>query len=220
MKLRALADPLEVPNNVSFYYAREISPALTLTLTYGLIFPLGLAGFLLSLRRWRRHLLLMLYAVAALGGLMSTIILARFRLVLATVLVVYAGAGLCWLFARLRSLRLGSAAAFAGLLAGLAVLQHLVLPLPDLRLRSATAIYPTDYLVAAHIYVQDGQFDRALAEIQRLAARASERASFGELAREAALYEGEYRTLWANRLLAEGRVEEARQQVRQVEAVE
>src|SRR6266545_3781288 len=76
LKLRALADPLEVPNNVSFYYGREISPILRLTLTYGMVLPLGLAGFLLSLRICRRHALLTLYGLSAVGGLLSTIILA------------------------------------------------------------------------------------------------------------------------------------------------
>src|SRR5262249_55901831 len=65
LKLRALADPLEVPNNLNFYYAQEISPVLRSMLTYGFIFPLGLTGFMLSLGVWRRQTLMMLYAISA-----------------------------------------------------------------------------------------------------------------------------------------------------------
>jgi tetratricopeptide (TPR) repeat protein len=216
-KLRAVADPLEVPNNVDFYYGRQISPTLRLTLTYGTILPLGLTGFLLSLQIWRRHLLLILYALSTLTGLMSTIILARFRMVLVTILIVYAAVGLVWLFEAMRARWLTVPITYGSLLAGFALLVHLVLPIPSLREKPAFAIYPPDYLVAAHIYAHEGQFDRALAEIERLEARAAERPSFAELAREAWLYDGDYRTLWANQLLSHGRPDEAKRQAERVE---
>jgi tetratricopeptide (TPR) repeat protein len=98
-------------------------------------------------------------------------------------------------------------------LLGFAFLQHSILALPFLRDRPAIAIYPPEYLVAADIYAHDGRPDRAVAEIERLEARAAERPSFAELAREASLYDGDYRTLWANQLLTQGRMDEARRQV-------
>ncbi len=217
LKLRALADPLEVPNNVSFYYGREISPILRLTLTYGMVLPLGLAGFLLSLRICRRHALLTLYGLSAVGGLLSTIILARFRLVLVPVLIVYGAAGLVWLWEAARA-HWTARVVYASLLAAFATLQHLVLPIPELREKPGITIHPQDYLVAAHIYAQDGRPDRAVAEIERLETRAGERPSFGELAREASLHDGDYRTLWANQLLSQGKTDAARLEVERAEA--
>src|SRR6185295_2563759 len=81
-KLRALIDAFEIPNNMAFGYAREISPVLRATLTYGLVFPLGLAGLFLSLAKRRPSGILLLYGAATAAGLLLTIVLARYRLVL------------------------------------------------------------------------------------------------------------------------------------------
>ena len=218
LKLRALVDPLEVPNNVNFYYAREISPILRLTLTYGIIFPLGLAGCVLSLRVWRRHGLLICYALATVGSLMSTIVLARFRLLLASVLIVYGAAGLVSFWEAARARRIAEGVTYASLLIGVAVSQHLVLPIPALRDMHRIAVHRPEYLLAAQIYAHDGHFDRAVAEIERLGAKAAERPSFAELAREASLHDGDYRTLWANQLLVAGKTAEGRRQVERIEA--
>jgi tetratricopeptide (TPR) repeat protein len=207
LKLRALADPLEVPNNADLYYAREISPILRLGLSYGMILPLAVAGFLLSLPSWHRHMLLMLYLLAALTGLMATIILARFRLVLVPVLIVYAAVGLVRVWDAARARKVAEGTAYLSLVAGVAVVQHLVLPVPALRDMPPIAVHRPEYLVAAYIYAHDGRFDRALAEIERLEARAAERPGFGDLRREASLYEGDLRMLWAGQLLGQGRHE-------------
>ena len=49
IKLRALASPMEIPNNVNFYYARELSAVLRATLPFGLLLPIGLVGLALGL---------------------------------------------------------------------------------------------------------------------------------------------------------------------------
>jgi hypothetical protein len=216
LKLRALADPLEVPNNLNFYYAREISPILRLTLTYGIIFPLGLAGFVLSLRVWRRHALLICYGLAAVGSLMSTIILARFRLLLAPVLIIYGAVGLVSFWEAARARRIAEGVTYACLLTGVAVSQHLVVPIPALRDMHPIAVHRPEYLLAALIYAHDGHFDRAVAEVERLSAKAVERPSFAELARETSLDDGNYRALWAKQLLVEGKTAEARRQVERI----
>jgi len=218
LRLRAFADPLEVPNNVNFYYGREISPALRLTLTYGVIFPLGLAGLVLSLRVWRRHLLLALYGLCTTGSLVATTIVARYRLAIVPVLIVYGAAGLVWLWEAVRERRVGDGVTYVSLLAGFAALQHLVLPIPTLREKPEFAIYPPDYLAAAQIYAHDGRPDLAVGEIERLEARAAERPSFADLARQASLDSGDYRAFWANQLLDQGRPDQARRQLERAEA--
>src|SRR5262249_39138458 len=217
LKIRALADPLEVPNNLSFSYAREISPILHITLTYGMIFPLGLVGLVLSLPAWRRHLLWVLYGLATVASLMSTIILARFRLTLVPVLIIYAAAGLVWLWQSVRARRTTEIMTYVALLTGVAVTQHYVLPISALRELPSIAIYPQEYLIAASIYAQEGRFDRAVGEVERLRARAAERPSYQALAHDALLYDGIYRALWANQLLAQGKRDEARRQIERME---
>jgi dolichyl-phosphate-mannose-protein mannosyltransferase/tetratricopeptide repeat protein len=218
LKLRALADPLEVPNNLNFYYGREISPILRLMLTYGVIFPFGVAGFVLALSTWRHHLLLILYGVSTLGSLLSTIVLARFRLALVPVLIIYAAAGLVWLWDAVSAKRMAAGITYISLLVGFAVTQHLVLPIPALRGMHRIAVHRPEYLLAAYIYAHDGRFDRAVTEVERLEKRAAERPSFAELAREASLYDGDYRTQWARQLIREGKADQGRRQVLRVEA--
>jgi tetratricopeptide (TPR) repeat protein len=218
LKLRALADPLEVPNNLDFYYGREISAILRVMLTYGVIFPLGIAGFVPVLGAWRRHLLLVLYGASILTSLMSTIILARFRILLVPVLIIYASAGLVWLWRAVQAKRTGDSVTYISLFVGFAVIQHLVLPIPSLRDMPSIALHGPEYLLAAQIYAHDGRFDRAVTEIERLEAKAAERPSFAKVADQASLYDGDYRTQWARQLIRGGNIDEARRQVHRVEA--
>lgn len=218
LKLRALGDPLEVPNNLNFYYALEVSPVLRFTLRYGLIFPLGLAGLILSLRVWRPHLLLMLYALSSLVGLMTTMILGRFRLVLVPVLILYGAAGLVWLFDAMRARRIGGGISYAGLFLGVAALQHLVLPIAEVRDMDRLTVHRPEYLLAASIYAQDGEFERAVAEIERLQVKARERPSFAPLAMDASVYQGDFRVLWASDLVKRQRRDEALREAERAEA--
>jgi 4-amino-4-deoxy-L-arabinose transferase-like glycosyltransferase len=212
LKLRALVDPLEVPNNVSFSYGLEISPALWFTLRYGIIFPLGVAGLCLSLRQWRRHLLLALYALSSVGGMMFGVILARFRLVLVPPLMIYGAAGLVSFVEAIRMRRMGKVRVYVGLIVGFTVTQHLLLPLWNLRGTDYYGIHSYDYFVSAEIYAGDGRPDRAVTEMERLQRKASERASFASVGTGARFREGNYRVQWATKLIAEGRREEAGQQ--------
>jgi hypothetical protein len=212
-KLRALADPLEVPNNLDFRYGVEMSSPLRFTLRYGLIFPLGVAGFLLSLKRWRTHVLLALYGLSTLGALMGTIVLARYRLTLVPALIVYAAFGAVWLFDAVRARAAASAIGYVGLIAAVGALHHLVLPIPSLRDDAAIAIHSPEYLFVAQMYAKRGQFDRAAAEMERLEARARERPLFARTARGASLNQANYRMLWAMQLIEGGQREEARSQL-------
>lgn len=212
LKLRGLADPLEVPNNVGFPYGLEISPILRPTLRYGVILPLGVAGFLLSLGAWRRHLLLALYGLFTVGGMMIAIILARYRLVVVPVLIVYGAAGLVWLFEALRKRETAKTMTFLGLLVGLAVVQHLLLPFWHLRDIPYYTLHHSDYFFAAQIYASEARPDRAVAELERLQARVRQRPGFARVAYETTLYEGNYRAQWAGQLIEKGEIEKARQQ--------
>ncbi len=218
LKLRALADPLEVPNNVNFYYGLEISPVLRFTLGYGMIFPLGVTGFLLSLKTLRRHRLLVIYAVATVGALMAGNILGRYRLTLVPVLVIYGAAGLWSLVQGIQGRQTAKSLGCLGLILGLALVQHLLLPIQEVRDMPQIALHHAEYSVSAHAYAAEGRLDRAVAEMERLQAKARKRPSFAEFVRENSLYEGSYRLLWATELVREGRVEEARKQVELVEA--
>jgi 4-amino-4-deoxy-L-arabinose transferase-like glycosyltransferase len=215
-KLRGLVDPMEVPNNASYDYGRELSPVLAWLPGYGLVFPLGTAGFLLMLRHWRRHLPLLLYTLATLAGLLVTAILDRYRLVLLTPLALYAGAGLgvCLQALRERTPRLPALLAALTLL--VAAGQQWLAPIEELRRSAFFTLFPPAYTVAAEVYAREGRFERGVEELRRLREKAM-RLGFSAQAHEATQQEATLRLRWARHLLAQGAAEEAHRQARLAE---
>jgi 4-amino-4-deoxy-L-arabinose transferase-like glycosyltransferase len=213
-KVRGLLDPREVPNNLSFYYGLDISPTLGWCLRYGLLLPVGLAGFLVVLGAPRRHGLLALHTASAVAGLMVLTIVDRYRLILIPGLCVYGAAGLVRLWDAGRARRARWVAGYAVLLAGIAALQHWIAP-PGLQ----AAGRPHEYALAARIYASEGRLDRASAEFDRFRARFGY-APGGDPETEAvvARAEGAIRTRWALRLVENGRGAEAPAQARRAAA--
>ena len=218
LKLRGIADPFEIPNNLNFLYGLEISPILRLTLCYGVIAPLAVVGFLCSLKIWRQHLLIGLYGLATLGSLMSTIILGRYRLVLVPVLIVYAAVGVATIIDMLRRQQMARAVAALALTLGIAGIQNWLLPIPFLRTMPEYSVDGPTYFLSARIYAADGRFDRAVEELRRLRLQGQRYPNFPEQLRSISLYEGDYRVAWAVQLLDEGKPEAAREQLVLAEA--
>src|SRR5262249_52051611 len=108
--------------------------------------------------------------------------------------------------------RLGRPVGYGLLLLALVAIQQRLAPIPALRDMHAIAVHRPEYMLAAHIYAHDGQFDLALAELERLQARAAPRRAFVDLARLTELDAADYRVRWAIRLLAQGKLDESRQQ--------
>ncbi len=216
LKARGIVDPIEVPNNLDFGYALDLSPPLRLTLRYGLIFPIGLAGMIVSLRLWRSHLPFLLYGLAAVAGLMSTIVIARYRLVLAPVLLVYGAATLVWLWDVTQQRRWGRVFGGLGLILVVAVLQHLVVPIPLVGRHPIVTIYGPEYIHSSQLYSLEGRFDQAAAEMTRLRRKASLAPDFPkkkDFISQTYFWEGNYRVQWANQLFEKGMEGDARRQV-------
>jgi len=211
-KLRGLVDPLEVPNNVGIAYGLEISPILRFMLRYGLIFPLGVTGFLLCLKEWRQHLLLALYGLTTVGGLLITIIMARLRLVLVPILIIYGAAAAVRIYEAVRRKQWATVMTCLGLLLGIGVVQHGIMPFRELRDMPYYVIHHSDYFYSAKIYAAEGRPDRAVAELERLQVKARQRPSFARQLYETTLEEGDYRAQWAEQLIRAGKREEARRQ--------
>lgn len=213
--LKGIVNAREMPNNIDFQYGREISPVLGWTLGFGTVFALGLAGALIRLPAWRQALLLYLFLIAVLGGLWLQPVRSRYRLDLVTALILFGGAFLVWLGEAVRTRAVARVIAGAGLALALAVSQHTWLALSEARYY----LNPAEYFWSADIYATQGRFDRAIAELDRFRARDAAEFPLNEAAKEyAARCEGDYRLLWAQRLLKEGHIEPARRQVEQAEA--
>lgn len=123
-KLLAIFRDYEYGNNVNFYFFRRATPGLSWLPTFGLVAGLGIVGTGLLVRRGRDRTAGLLMSLAALG-LIGTMMLAfaggRYRLPLAMLLMVPAGATLSavagWVRSRRWAAALGCAAAVAVLTA-------------------------------------------------------------------------------------------------------
>jgi hypothetical protein len=208
LKLRAVTDPFESPNNVSFAYGLELSPLLRMTLGYGIVFPLAVAGLLVSLKgRWRQHSLVAFYGLSVVGGLTATMVLGRYRLDLVPVLILYAAALLVYLAEAVRERNGRRAVVTIGLIVAASLTQQTVVPLSEgMKVR----VHSPEYRYSAEIYAREQQFDRAVMETARFLAHA--RAS-PLLSGFVPKIEIEYRQLLARRFIAQGAREEARQQI-------
>ncbi|MBN2495880.1 MAG: glycosyltransferase family 39 protein [Deltaproteobacteria bacterium] len=218
-KLRGMIDPFEVPNNVSYAHGREVSPLLGWLLQYWMIFPLGLAGLVWACMRRPRNGLVLCFAGVQVVVVVSTSILARYRLSLAALLMVYAAAGLVWAVDGLRARRWRPPAAYLGGVAAAALMQLVVLPIGATRQNAFCALHPPSYLISAQAYQQAGRFDAAVAELERLATRARQNPAFHAVLEQALGHQAFVRLAWSDRLIERGRLDEARAQVSVAEAL-
>lgn len=213
-KIILMKDSFEVPNNVSFDYAMEFSPVLRWSLGYGFVFDLGLAGWFLFLRNWRRWSLLYLYSFAAAGALLVTSPISRYRLALVPVLILFAGGVLTRFMTALGERQFRQTIGIAGLVLGCFLFQRFFLPIAE----KEKTPYPVSYYASAAAYAEQKKFDLAAAEMAHLIDKLKERPMSKEVLTEASVLEGDYRTQWARELLREGKMKEAMQQAKLAEA--
>lgn len=210
MKLRALVDPLEIPNNLDFYYGREISPILRALPGYGLLLPLAAAGLLLALPgSGSPQRLLGLYTVGTTAGLLAGPMFSRYRLVLIPALALYASVGAVHAWDAARRHDTKRWAVYLALVTATAVTQQVAAPIATLRALPGVMVHHLEYVAAAQLYAQAGQFDMALAEIHRLRQRAERHPGFTWLRALAAGEEVALRSQWAARLIGQRRLRDA-----------
>lgn len=96
----------ELPNNKDVYYFARMSAVFRSLawLNFGVIAPLGVLGAIVSLRRRKpAAALLALFALAHMTGVVLFFVCSRFRIPVVPVVVVFAAAGLLWLWDRARA---------------------------------------------------------------------------------------------------------------------
>ncbi len=100
-KLRLIINGYEIPNNQGIYQIRSFAPITKPLLfnagiffPYGLVIPLAFIGFIVSLKNWRRFLVLYLVLFSYALSLLTFFVCARFRqpfLPLLILLAIYGG---------------------------------------------------------------------------------------------------------------------------------
>ncbi|MCC7261065.1 MAG: tetratricopeptide repeat protein [Candidatus Latescibacteria bacterium] len=146
---------VESQNNLSFYFAREWVPLLYLLPGWGVLAPLGLAGWAIWARR-RREVLLELYVLAYLVGCLVFFVSSEYRLPVVPVLALWAGLGFAEAQAAWRAGRFRTLGAAAGALLALGAVVHYTDPLVA-RLHSMRI----DFHNFAVLYERQGNLERA-----------------------------------------------------------
>ncbi len=147
----AIAASFEAGDNVSWYYFANRWPLLRVALRWEMVLALGVVGLWVARERARADVRILVYfLVAAAVGLQYTSVVARYRLVPAAVLIVFAGAAVDWLVDVLQARRFEAAA--IGVAAALAVLLLSTSLLPEFAARHRYR--PTEFIIAARAYME------------------------------------------------------------------
>lgn len=96
-KARLIINGYEIPNNQNLYVVRDAAPIIAplmfnsgLFFPFGLIAPLAILGLGLSVRHWRKLMLVYLVAGSYLGSLLLFFVCARFRMPVIPIFIILA----------------------------------------------------------------------------------------------------------------------------------
>ena len=115
-KASGYSNAYKIPLNIDFYFLRKLSFSLKLIFVpFGVVLPLGIIGMILAMRQWRTHLIFCLYFLTYAFSVIIFFIMARYRLPVVTVLLLYSGFAIRTMIAHLATpSRLGILFLWAG----------------------------------------------------------------------------------------------------------
>jgi Tfp pilus assembly protein PilF len=114
----------EIPNDKNFYLYKDFSSFFNLLLTksvlylpFGLIGPLSILGLVVSIRKWKRYLLLYLFIFSYTVSVVIFFICSRFRMPVIPFLIMFSSFFMYWLWEKIKQKDLRSLAmSFSALL--------------------------------------------------------------------------------------------------------
>jgi 4-amino-4-deoxy-L-arabinose transferase-like glycosyltransferase len=158
LKLLALFDPYESPDNLSIYFVENISLVVRFGLRYWMILPLALGGLFLTV--WKRekvHLWSWIFFAVTLAGILVGPPASRYRQSLLLFFLPWAAYLLAYLFALLRQREFRKLA-----YSSTALLAGWVLILGPLARQPRTQYErPVEYLISAEVYHRIGNESEA-----------------------------------------------------------
>jgi tetratricopeptide (TPR) repeat protein len=153
----------EAPDTEDYYLYKEWSGMLRRMdgiLHFGVLCPLGLAGLVLTIRRYRALWVLYAWLIVTAIGVAAFVVFARYRLPLVPVLAMFAGAGLIELVSTIRAGSGRRAAIAAAVLIAVAIVANRPVPFS----RQACAFSYTNHAVV----LADGRrSDEAMREVEK-----------------------------------------------------
>ncbi len=98
-KFHATFSWYEIPNNVNFYFYREFTPVLSLTfLSFLIISPLALVGLFIAIFKKKQSWSLFIMLLVLMVPMLAFMVLSRYRIVFAVVLIPFAAFTIAELF--------------------------------------------------------------------------------------------------------------------------
>jgi len=164
-KMKSLWGAYEVPDNPSFYYAGRVSPVIRYGLRFLPVAALGLVGLVFSLGGVRRdpgRLLMPLFILSCMALFLLAHVVSRYRQPMAMALLILAGHAGARAAGAVSARRYAPAAGIAGAMAVLMLL------LPWSPPPGYGYVRIAEFVRAADLYVERGQTDGAVAEIDAL----------------------------------------------------
>ncbi len=221
LKLRAVFDPFEIPNNMAYFYGEQISPALRVLPDYSWLLPLCVLGIGLTFARRRvdrAHALVLLLGLSGVLALVATSVVGRYRLILLPPLCVYAGWALWQLGVWLNAKRYAPLAGGLAVVAVVVGLQQFVLPIAQVRHHAELQRHGLSYGVSAAVYQRRGEPEAALGQWALLHERSArlgldENVDFAARRRQELLFQ------WMLHTAQPGRADRAADLLRRAEAL-
>jgi len=162
MRLAAIVSSFEGMDNVSWYYLRDRSPILDLTLPFHVVLALGVVGLIVERGSGARQGPLRLFLAFSVLSLMVTPVLGRYRLPIALVLAIYCGAAIAWAASQLARRRwLPVAAACVTAIAIVGASQRMLA-----RLETRMRYRSVDFGISAQRFFERGDRAEAIAELR------------------------------------------------------
>lgn len=147
----------ETPDNQNIYFMSTLSSIIKCTLGFGIIAPLGILGILVSLRHWRKLLIVYVFFLVYMASVLITFYISRYRVPTLPILIIFAALYVDWLYVRLRRKVVRTAAlSIAALVLLFFVVNHRVdgvEPYKD--------YFPTEYTKLGKSYMLEGNTEGA-----------------------------------------------------------
>jgi len=100
-------DSTEIANNINYELYKDLSIILKMTfISFGLIGSLALLGIFLSLKAWRKNLLLNLFILSSMLATVLFFVTARHRISIIPLLIPFAGFAIWWWVERIKAKRI------------------------------------------------------------------------------------------------------------------
>ncbi len=154
----------ETPDNQNVYFMSTLSSVIRYSLGFGLVAPLGILGIIISIRQWRKLLIVYAFFLAYMASVLITFYISRYRIPTLPILIIFAALYVDWLYVRLRRKMMRS----AGITVAVLVLLFFVVNHRVDGVEPYKDYFPTEYTKLGKSYMLEGNTEGAKEAYQKI----------------------------------------------------